>query len=58
MMTKEEIKNCHNDWQRTEMSDLSSEHLKSERLDIYHKWFVKLLDHAREVDREAWNAGM
>ena len=58
MMTEEEINECHEDWQHTEMSDLSREHLKSERLTLYHKWFVKLIDHARQVERQAWNAGL
>lgn len=58
MMTKEEIQSCHGDWERTEMSDLEAGHLKAERLTLYHKWFVKLLDHAREVNRDKWNAGL
>lgn len=58
MLTKEEIEKCHNDWKSVEMSDLSSDHLKSERLALYHKYFVKLIDHARQVEREPWNAGL
>ena len=58
MMTKEEIEKCHKEWQSAEMSDLSSDHLKAERLALYHKWFVKLVDHARQVEREQWNAGL
>ncbi len=57
-MTDSEIKECHEAWKICEMSDLSSEHLKNERLRLYHKWFVKLIDHARQVKREVWNAGL
>ncbi len=58
MMTQKEIEQCHKEWQSTEMSDLESGHLKSERLALYHKWFVKLIDHARKVERDNWNAGL
>lgn len=58
MMTQEEIEKCHREWQSTEMSDLERGHLQSERLALYRKWFVKLVDHARQVEREPWNAGL
>lgn len=57
-MTQEQIEQCHHDWAVTEMSDLDRQQLKSERLDLYNKWFVKLLDHARQVERQNWNAGL
>lgn len=58
MMTYEQITKCHEEWKTVEMSYLSAGHLKEQRLKLYHKWFVKLLDHARKVDRKAWNAGL
>lgn len=58
MMTPDEIRQCQEEWERTEMSDLSSDHLRSERDKLYHKWFARLLDHAAGRTNEPWNRGM
>jgi hypothetical protein len=46
-MTDEEIQQCQLDWQCIEMADLDRSHLKSCRLELYRKWFLKLLLHVQ-----------
>lgn len=48
-MTSDEIKQCVSEWKQTEMADLSSEHLKGERMKLYHKYFSALLEHAEQT---------
>lgn len=57
-MTQDEIKQCQSDWEWTEMSDLSSDHLAGERLRIYRKWFAKMLDHVQGRNQAPWMTGI
>jgi len=57
-MTPEDIRQCQSDWESTEMADLSSVHLQSERLKIYHRWFAKMLDHLHGRDNKPWLEGV
>lgn len=57
-MTKDEIKQVQNEYEQTEMADLSSGHLQSERHKLYHKWFTKMLDHIQGRNQPVWMAGV
>ena len=54
MLTQDQINECRQEYLSTEMGDLSTQHLKSERLQLYGKWFSKLLDHALGFDNPPW----
>lgn len=57
-MTITEIAQCQSEWEQTEMADLSSGHLDSERKKLYHKWFAKMLDHIHDRNNQPWTVGM